>query len=127
MGFETPVMPAKKSETVELFGSLEASEQFPGSKIISVRNGDRTVRYALRRGADGTLEGNEFEVQEYRVVAGGSGEGSWVNSSSNVDASGQLEINGKTLPKYRLGPTYQISADKLQEIETSLKEKGIQI
>lgn len=112
---------------LEIFGAPEESEQFPGSKIFTVKEGDKFVRFALNRDSAGQLQGSEFELQEYKIVNGGGGEGFWDNSASRVDADGFFEINGKNQEKYRIGAVYQMHSDKLSEFEALLKEKGIEV
>jgi hypothetical protein len=121
MSIEDINAPVSRQEQLDLFGAPEESESFPGSKIITVKEGDEYTRFALRRGEDGKLQGNKFALQEYKVVPGANGQGFWDNSSSLVRTA-------DTDPeRYRIGPTYQIGEDRLTELESALKEKGVEI
>jgi hypothetical protein len=112
---------------LEIIGAPEESEQFPGSKIVTVKEGDEYVRYALRRSPNGELEGNSFKLQEYKIVNGTGGSGFWDSSDARVDAEGVLEIDGKEQPKFRLVGSQQMQFDELANIEATLREKGIEI
>lgn len=112
---------------LEIIGVPEESEQFPESKIVTVKEGGEYVRYALRRNPDGELEGNSFKLQEYKIVNGTGGSGFWDSSDARVDAEGVLEIDGKEQQKFRLVGIQQMQFDELAEIEANLREKGIEI
>ncbi len=113
--------------TVELIGSPETSDNFPGAKILMVKEGDTFKRYALSRDGEGNLQGVEFEKQEYKLVSGAGGNGFWDSSDVLVDAEGELEVNGQVQQKFRIGPTNQLHADTLAELESTLSARGIQI
>lgn len=109
-------------------GGLEESERFPGAKIISFEIDGKIKRYSLTRGVDGELQGNEFEVQEYRAYS--STDGSWVSSSSlvkAVDGGDKVKVGDKDIDKHRIGPVYQMRAGDLEQMEKYLKEKRISI
>ncbi len=110
-------------------GSLlweEKSENFPGAKIVAFESDGKVTRYAVSRNAQGELQGNSFELQEYTMVSGVD-DGYWKNSPSSVNATGQLTVNGKDIPKFRVGPTYQMREAELAEVERMLEMKGIKI
>lgn len=110
----------------EQTGPTEESEKFPGAKILSFTDSDQRIkRFALSRDASGKLQGTSFEMQEYAVASGE--EGYWQNSSARVDAEGMVTLNGKDMPKYRVGPTYQMHQDELENMEQELVSKGITI
>lgn len=116
----------EKSPFGEQFGVLEEAENFPNSKIISFKDGEGMKHYALSRDSQGNLKGSEFELQEFALYTQ-DGDGAWKNSPSRVDASGTYSVNGKDIPKYRIGPTYQMHRDKLDQMESFLKERDITI
>lgn len=115
---------------IEFVGGAEESEQFPGSKIFTVKEGDRFFRYALQKGPDGSLQGTKFEVQEYKVLSGTGGAGVWDSSEAHIrvlEGDDKVGPEGSTQPKFRIGAKYQLHEDKLTELESALKEKGIEI
>lgn len=116
---------ASPERTLGTIMGVEESEKFPGSKIISIDNNGRTTRYALRRDDQGNLQGNEFEFQELAPASGD--EGYWKNSSALVDTVGVMTFNGKDVPKYRVGPTYQMHQPELAQLEKAIQERGLTI
>jgi hypothetical protein len=94
----------------------ETSGQFEGSKIFYFQDNDgRNVCYALRRNADGQLEGNKFSLME-KV------DGQWKNFTS----FGVHMLDQKD-PNYSTGPTYQMHSPDLEKMEALLQSKGIEI
>lgn len=121
--------PQKVTSPENQFGDLmfeEESKNFPGAKIVAFEKDGKIIRYALSRDEQGNLKGSKFDVQEYTIVSG-MGDGFWKNSFVKTDAEGVLTVEGKEIPKFRIGPTYQMHTPELKEIEKALSERGINI
>jgi hypothetical protein len=110
MGMESMGTSRLNESFGEQFGGFEESEQFPGSKILTVKNGERYQRYALRRDEQGNLAGNSFELQEQV-------EGRWQNSADVM----------KENPRHRIGPVQQMRGRELEQMELYLKDKNLEI
>lgn len=114
----------ESKEGTNPFGELQyvedGGEQFAGSKVFCFKDEKgETIRYAVRRGEDGTLSGSEFTVREFKQQTS-SGDGYWKNSTSSTSALGR--DNGI---KLTTGPVYQLHEDKLALLEEIAKERGI--
>ncbi len=125
-GVEAPVIerPEPTAEEVadaeKIFGRAmrgpETSGQFEGSKIFMFNdNNGRNVYYALRRNAEGQLEGNKFSIMEKT----GS---EW----KNFVATGLGRLDQRD-PNVTVGPVYQMHEPDLKKIEALLRSRSIEI
>lgn len=102
-------------ESAESLGAVQWGpdeiDQFPGSKIFTFLDRGEYKMYAVRRNAEGVLEGNSFTTTEQS--------GEHRRHSSSLPRSEKTDI--------RIEATQQMHEPELSALEKVLEAKGIKI